>query len=67
MQDVDAWLIADDTEFNMNYEKIVQSVLHDFNNTPSLEEIKLQEEKNLLSHCLFSITNKSKFFRETGM
>ncbi len=29
----------------MNHDKIVRSVLHDFNKTPSLEEIEEPEEK----------------------
>ncbi len=49
----------------MNDNEIVQSMLHDFNNTPSLEEIE-KTEKNLLWYCLFVIKNKSKFFRGTA-
>ncbi len=44
-QDVGTWLIADDPEFNMNDDEIFQSVLHNLNNTPSLEEIEESEEK----------------------
>ncbi len=44
-QDVYKWLITDDPAFNVNVDKIVQFVLHDFNDTPSLEEIKEREEK----------------------
>ncbi len=43
-QDVDKWLIADDPEFNMNDDKVVRSMLHDTNNTPSFEEIKEPKE-----------------------
>ncbi len=43
-QDVNKWLIVDGLEFNMNDDKIVQSVLHDFNNTPSLQETEELEE-----------------------
>ncbi len=38
VKDVDEWLIADDPEFNINDDEFVQSMLHDFNNTSSLEE-----------------------------
>ncbi len=44
-EDLGEWLIADDSEFNMNDDNGVQSVLHNFNNTPSLEEIEEPEEK----------------------
>ncbi len=46
-QNVEKWLIADDPEpeFNMIDNEIVQFVLHDFNNTPSLEEIEEPEVK----------------------
>ncbi len=66
MQDVDEWLIMDGTEFSMNDDEIVPSVLHNFNNTPSLEEIERTRRKNLFWYCFFGITNKSKFFRETS-
>ncbi len=46
-QNVDERLMTDDPEFNMNGDKIVQFVLHDFNNKPSLEEIEKSEEKTL--------------------
>ncbi len=63
-QDVDKCLIADDPEFNMNVNEIVQSVLIYFNNTPSFEEIE-ELEKNF-QFWLCGVTNKSKFFRETA-
>ncbi len=62
VQDVDKWLITDDSEFNMNFNELIQSVLHDFDNM-LLKEI---EQKNLLTYCLLSITDKSKFYRETA-
>ncbi len=43
-------------------DKIIQSVLRDFNSTPSVEEIEKPEEKTFCN----AITNKSKFFRETA-
>ncbi len=45
MQDVDKWFITHDSKLNKNDDKIVQSVFHDFNNTPSLEETEEPEEK----------------------
>ncbi len=44
-QDVDEQLITDDPEFNINDDKIVQSVLYDFDNIPSIEEIEESKEK----------------------
>ncbi len=54
------------SDFNMNDDEIAQSLLHNFNNTPSLEEIEEPEEKNLIWYYLFGITNKSELFRETA-
>ncbi len=49
MQDVGEWLISHDLEFNMNDNELVQSVLYDYNNIASLEEI---EEEKILSMLL---------------
>ncbi len=55
-------VIADDLEFNINDDEIVQSVLHDFNNTPSLKEIEKPEEKFFYS--VFSASQTSISFVE---
>ncbi len=44
-QDVDEWLITDESELCMNDDEIVQVVLHDFNNTPFLKETEEPEER----------------------
>ncbi len=53
MYKINKWLIADNPKCNMNDDKIVQSVLHNFNNKPSLKEIEGLEKKK--SHLLLLI------------
>ncbi len=65
-QDVNEWLIADDPEFNVNNGRIIQSVLHGFNNTPSLEEIEKPEKRFSYDTAYLVLQTSPKFFRETA-
>ncbi len=65
-QEINKWLITDDPEFYMNDNDIVQSVLHDFSNTPSLEGIKEPEEKIFYNTAYSALQISLKFFKETA-
>ncbi len=66
-QDIDAWLITGYPEFNMNDDEIVQSMLYDSNNTPSLKEIDEPDKRIFFDTAYLALqTNLSFFFRETA-